>query len=90
MQRHSVNYWFRIHQGRVKPIEYTVIRDPAEGYLAEQNWRDLDPEQVMLGMMADPIKWQTIPMIKVSHPGIGEILNIDGKYASFLQFFEPG
>jgi cytochrome c-type biogenesis protein CcsB len=40
-------------------------------------------------MMADPITWQTIPMVKVSHPEITRLLNLEGKHASFLEFFDP-
>jgi cytochrome c-type biogenesis protein CcsB len=76
------------YQGRVKPMNTLaseILRKVSRSIKLEGS----GPERVMLGMMADPIKWQTIPMVKVSHPGIGEILNIEGKHASFLQFFEP-
>jgi cytochrome c-type biogenesis protein CcsB len=76
------------YQGRVKPMN-TLASEILRKVSRSIKLEGYSPEQVLLGMMADPIKWQTVPMVKVSHPGIGEILNIEGKYASFLQFFEP-
>ncbi|KPL22401.1 MAG: hypothetical protein AMS23_07980, partial [Bacteroides sp. SM1_62] len=76
------------YQGRVKPLN-TLASEVLRKVARKTRLNGMNPEQVMLGMMADPIKWQTIPMVKVSHPGIAEILNIEGKHASFLQFFDP-
>lgn len=76
------------YQGRVKPIN-TLASEVLRKVSRRTRLEGLNPEQVLLGMMADPITWQTIPMVKVSHPKIGEILNIEGKHASFLQFFDP-
>jgi cytochrome c-type biogenesis protein CcsB len=75
-------------QGRVKPLN-TLASEVLRKVSRRIKLEGLIPEQVLLGMMADPIKWQTIPMVKVSHPEIGEILDIEEKHASFLQFFNP-
>ncbi len=75
------------YQGRVKPMN-SLASEVLRKTSRRTKLEGLNPEQVLLGMMADPIRWQTIPMVKVSHPAIGEILNIDGKHASFLQFFD--
>jgi cytochrome c-type biogenesis protein CcsB len=76
------------YQGRIKPMN-TMASEVLRKVSRKTKINGLMPEQVLLGMMADPIRWQTIPMVKVSHPGIGEILKIRGQYASFLQFFDP-
>jgi len=76
------------YQGRVKPLN-TLASEVLRKVSRKTRLEGLNPEQVLLGMMADPITWQTIPMVKVSHPEIGEMLNIEGKHASFLQFFDP-
>ena len=76
------------YQGRVKPLN-TLASEVLRKVSRRTRLEGLNPEQVLLGMMADPITWQTIPMVKVSHPEIGEMLNIEGKHASFLQFFDP-
>ena len=76
------------YQGRLKPMN-TLASEVLRKVSRRTRLEGLNPEQVLLGMMADPIRWQTIPMVKVSHPEIGEILNIGGKHASFLQFFDP-
>jgi len=76
------------YQGRVKPLN-TLASEVLRKVSRKTRLEGLNPEQVLLGMMADPITWQTIPMVKVSHPEIAKLLNIEGKYASFLQFFDP-
>lgn len=77
------------YQGRVKPMN-TLASEVLRKVSRRTRLDGQNPEQVLLGMMADPIRWQTIPMVKVSNPEIGKILNIKGRYASFLQFFDTG
>ncbi len=77
------------YQGRVKPLN-SLASEILRKVARKTRLNGLNPEQVLLGMMADPIEWQTVPMVKVSHPEIAEILNTEGKQASFLQFFDPG
>jgi len=76
------------YQGRVKPMN-TMASEVLRKVSRKTRLEGLNPEQVLLGMMADPIRWQTIPMVKVSHPEIGKLLNIEEKHASFMQFFDP-
>jgi len=77
------------YQGRVKPMN-TLASEVLRKVSRRTKLEGLIPEQVLLGMMADPIMWQNIPMVKVSHPEVGKILNIQKKHASFLQFFDAG
>ena len=77
------------YQGRVKPIN-TMASEILRKVSRRTRLEGYNPEQVLLGMMADPIQWQTVPMVKVSHPEIEEILKIEGKHASFMQFFTGG
>jgi len=44
-------------------------------------------DQVLLGMLAFPEYWQTIPMIKVSNPDILKVLNTKEKLVSFQSLF---
>jgi cytochrome c-type biogenesis protein CcsB len=76
------------YQGRVKPVN-TLASEVLRKVARKTRVDGQNPEQVLLGMMADPTRWQTIPMVKVSHPGISELLGLEGKHASFLQFFDP-
>ena len=76
------------YQGRVKPLN-TLASEILRKVSRKTRLEGMNPEQVLLGMMADPVKWQTVPMVKVSHPGIEKALNLEGKEASFLQFFDP-
>jgi len=76
-------------EGRVKPINSMsseILRKISRKTLIEGKTSD----QVLLGMMADPIHWQGVPMIKISHEGISGLLGVKGKHASFLDFIDPG
>jgi cytochrome c-type biogenesis protein CcsB len=47
----------------------------------------MNSDQVFLGMISDPSKWQYEPLIKASHPEILDLLNTKSKYHSFSSFF---
>ncbi|MBN3034359.1 MAG: cytochrome c biogenesis protein CcsA [Bacteroidales bacterium] len=68
--------------GRVKPVG-TLASEVLRKVSRKNSFNDLIPEQVMLGMMSDPVRWQQIPMIRISHPELKQMLGIEGKYASF-------
>jgi cytochrome c-type biogenesis protein CcsB len=48
----------------------------------------MNPEQVYLGMLIEPEKWQNTPMIKVTHPELKSFLHIDGKLAAFTDVLD--
>jgi cytochrome c-type biogenesis protein CcsB len=47
----------------------------------------LNADQVMLGIMAQTLNWQQVPIIKVKNKELRKILNISGSKASFVDFF---
>ncbi len=52
---------------------------------------NLDPTQIMLGMMTNPEYWKSVKMIQVKHRKISNILGLgenDKTYASFRDFFD--
>ncbi|WP_201353597.1 cytochrome c biogenesis protein [Hydrogenimonas urashimensis] len=75
--------------GRIEPID-TLAREVLRKVSRKEVRFGLDADQVFLGMIVRPDQWQKVPMIKVSHPGINEILGIDpkAKYATFDDFFD--
>jgi len=77
------------HQGRIKPVN-TFASEALRKISRKQRIDGASPEEVILGMTTDPTYWQNIPMIRISHAGVKEILGIEGNNASFLDFFAEG
>ena len=75
--------------GRIEPID-TLAREVLRKVSRKEERYGLNADQIFLGMIIRPEAWQKVPMIKVSHPGINEILGIDpkAKYAKFDDFFD--
>jgi len=73
------------HDGRFKPVN-TLSGELLRKVARKSKFDGLSPDQVILGMMTYPIKWQQVAMIKVTHPELKEFLGMDGKYASYMDF----
>jgi hypothetical protein len=75
--------------GRIEPID-TLAREVLRKVTRKESRFGLDADQIFLGMIIRPKEWQKVPMIKVSHPGVNELLGIDpkAKYAAFDDFFD--
>jgi len=74
--------------GRIKPVD-TLSTGILNKVYRGTNYKGLDANQVILGMIASPKEWQIQQMIYVFHPTIKKILgmNANEKYATFNQFF---
>lgn len=73
------------HDGRFKPVN--TLADELIRKISRKNKMDgLNADQIFLGMMSNPTKWQQVPIIKVSHTELKAILNITGKHASYFDF----
>ena len=77
------------NSGRIEPID-TLAREVMRKVTRSEERFGLNSDQIFLGMIVKPDKWQKVPMIKISHPGVNEILGIDlkAKYAAFDDFFD--
>jgi cytochrome c-type biogenesis protein CcsB len=73
--------------GRTKPVN-SLSSELLRKVSRKTSFMEQNSDQVMLGMMFYPELWQRIPMIKVSHPKIQEILKIRNGYASFLDVID--
>ena len=75
--------------GRIEPID-TLAREVLRKVSRKETHFGLNADQIFLGMIIRPVAWQKVPMVKVSHPGINDILGIDpkAKYAKFDDFFD--
>jgi cytochrome c-type biogenesis protein CcsB len=71
--------------GRFKPVN-TLSGEILRKISRKSELEGLSSDQVMLGMMTYPLEWQQVRMIKVSHPEVKDLLEIDGKHASYLDF----
>jgi len=76
------------HQGRMKPMD-TVAHDVIAKITGRTALYDLEPTQLMLGMIMQPALYQNVPMIKVGHKKIALKLGLDEntKFAKFSSFF---
>lgn len=76
------------HQGRMKPMD-TVAHDVIAKITGRSALYDLEPTQMLLGMMMQPELYQDVPMIKIGHKKIAKDLGLDEntKYAKFSDFF---
>lgn len=70
------------NQGRIKPIN-TLSSQILRKVARKSSFNGLTADQVFLGMASDPAYWQNIPMIKVSHSEIRELLGMKGNLISF-------
>ena len=78
------------HQGRMKPMD-TVAHDVVAKITGRTALYDIEPTQMMLGMIIQPETYQNIPMIKIGHKKIALEIGLDEntKFAKFSDFFNP-
>jgi len=75
--------------GRIEPF-YTMASDILRKTARRSSLSGQNPVQVVLGMYFYPDKWKYEKMIKVTGKIIPELLGINGKYASYSDFFKRG
>ncbi len=73
--------------GRIKPIN-TVSSEVLRKIARKTSFEGMNPEQIFLGIMAYPEVWQTVPIIKITHPQLKEFLGVEGKLAAFDQIVD--
>ncbi len=71
------------HDGRLKPIN-TLSSEILRKLARKNKMFGMNSDQVLLGMLSDPLAWQQMPVIKVKNKEIQKILGVDEKYASYL------
>ncbi len=75
------------HDGRIIPIN-TIANEVLVKVYKKNRFEKYNADQVFLGMLYNPFKWQTKKMIKVGNPDLQNLLHLNGKYAAFEDFFE--
>ncbi len=74
-------------QGRVEPMN-TLGNEIIRKITRKTSFRGLHSDQVFLGIISQPEKWKRVPMIKVGHDALKELLGIEGDYAAFTDFVD--
>lgn len=72
--------------GRLKPFS-TTTSEVLRKVSRKSEYKGLNSNQVVLGMLQNPYLWQLAPMIKVNNDELQEKLGLEDKYTSFLSFF---
>ncbi|MCB0806205.1 MAG: cytochrome c biogenesis protein ResB, partial [Bacteroidales bacterium] len=73
--------------GRIKPVN-TMASEVMRKLARKTTFEGQTPEQVFLGIMVYPNIWESVPIIKVAHPEVADLLGVDGKFASFDQIVD--
>ena len=76
------------YNGRICPIQ-TVAKDFTMKLYGKMSYEGMNFEQVFCGFVFYPTTWLDVPIIKVKGDAI-EALGIEGKYASYNDFFKNG
>ncbi|KAA3626495.1 MAG: cytochrome C biogenesis protein, partial [Bacteroidetes bacterium] len=74
-------------KGRIKPM-HTLASEVLRKISRKKELYDQDPMQTLLSMAVFPDVWQDVPLIKLTHPKIGELIGNEGEEASFIEFFD--
>ena len=74
------------NDGRIEPLN-TLCSDVLRKISRKSEFNGLNPDQVIIGMMADPAVWQNKALIRASHPQIMELMGSQSKYHTFASFF---
>jgi cytochrome c-type biogenesis protein CcsB len=72
-------------EGRVEPVN-TMSNKVLVKINKKASYKGLTADQVMLGIVTNPERWQQEPIIKISDDALKSILDIPGDYASFANF----
>ncbi len=72
--------------GRLKPFS-TTTSEVLRKVIRKNDYKGLNSNQVVLGMLQNPYLWQLAPMIKVNNDELQEKLGLEDKFTSFLSFF---
>ena len=80
------NLWVQDNGGRIKPLN-TLNSEVCRKLVKHNSFKGLSADQVMLGILLDPGYWQKVPMITVKNRELKKTIGINGRKASFSQFF---
>ncbi|MCB2208405.1 MAG: cytochrome c biogenesis protein CcsA [Bacteroidetes bacterium] len=79
------NLLTQTHDGRLKPVT-TLASELVRKISRKSKIQGMNPEQVLLGMLSNPVEWQSVPMIKVKHPDVKKLLGVEDNLAAYIDF----
>jgi cytochrome c-type biogenesis protein CcsB len=71
--------------GRIEPVN-TIANKILVKISKRNSYNNLSANEVFLGIVTDPQKWQQEPIIKVAEAAVQSLLGITGDYATFMDF----
>ncbi len=72
--------------GRIEPMD-TLDLNYIHKITRKSGIMGMNYNQIIVGMIAYPNRFKSIPMIYIGHPKIDKMLGIKGKYASYKELF---
>ena len=77
------------YNGRIKPMS-TEAMDVLHKISGKDSMLGLSSEQILLGIFADPVTWDQVPLIKIKNKELKKVLSVDisQNYISFSQIFD--
>ena len=78
-----------LYQDRICPMQ-TFAKDFTLKLCGKPSYQSLSCEQVLAGWIFFPSAWKDEPIIKIKNKTVQQLLGINGKYASFSDFFSDG
>lgn len=81
--------WIQEKEGRIKPM-HSYNLDLLRKIYGKTSYKGYSADQVVLGMMMNPGAWHDEEIIKVANKNLNERLQLEGKFASFRDFFDTG
>lgn len=75
------------NDGRLKPMN-TLSSEMLRKVARKTSFNGMNPDQVLMGMQLEPQKWQSVKMIKVSHPELKQLLGLNGSHAAFTDMLD--
>ncbi len=72
--------------GRIEPVN-TLASEVLRKVCRSDSYQGQNPEQVVLGMLCYPERWQLEPMIRLNHGQLQQLMGVSGKRAAFIDFF---
>ncbi len=75
------------HGGRIKPIN-TLAHESIRKLSRISTYKELNAEQVLLGMLIDPEEWSKEPIIKIKNPDLVKLLNVKNQHIAIADLFD--
>jgi ABC-type transport system involved in cytochrome c biogenesis, permease component len=75
------------HQGRIEPVS-TLASDLLRKIAKANEWEGMSSVEFFMDMSANPDKWKSVPLVKISNTELAKMIGVSGSFASFRQMFD--